>query len=303
MSEPTKRILIDAPSPGVYDGVPNEVYRSWNAASNSDLSVIQDYSPMHMRYRRLYPQEPTPALQFGSAVHAAILEPDQFEVDYLLAGQCCVLTGKGSPCTNPGKVLSSGLWYCGVHSKGLLPDEAKTILSADKFDAIRGIIDATERHPAANGLIKSAGKNEVSIVFRHPYNDLLCKARIDMLRPEWDAVGDLKTTECASVEDFRRSITIYGYHRQAAFYLAGLKVLGAGDYKHFAFVSVEKTAPYGVAVYRLMQDAIEAGNAQLEKLLSIYKNCDEKGNFYGYESEFQDISITNWEMRKIINAE
>ena len=305
------------PEIGLRRDVENKVYRAWKAASNSDLSIIKNFSPMHMHYKRTNPPEPTPALAFGSALHTAVLEPHKFSEEYVVAGQCNALVkSTGRPCQNDGSVLCGSHWYCRTKGHAPGPDESGElkVITQDDKEKINNIVQAISFHPAARGLIESPGDNELSAVFNHAENGQLCKLRADMWRPEWEAIVDVKTTENASREEFERSLTDYGYHRQAAFYLDGLNANGIPA-KYFALIVVEKSAPYGVAVYRLMEDAIDAGREQLKRLVRIYKNCaDNEANlirqgksgasaYYGYESQLQDISITQWEMRKIIRGE
>jgi hypothetical protein len=72
--------------------------------------------------------------------------------------------------------------------------------------------------------------------------DLECKAKIDL----WvrKTIGDVKTTDATSQEDFNQRCISYGYDRQAAFYLDGTGatkfiIFGiAKKYPHKTFTSI-----------------------------------------------------------------
>lgn len=291
------------PEIGIHDAIPSEVYhRQWDAVNKSSLDWIISHSPRHCRYHRDNPRPPTASMIIGSAFHTLILEPDRFDGLYQVAGQCCGTIKKtGARCANPGKVIRGDEWFCGVHDPGG-DESAVEILTADQMAMLHAMREAVMRERAARELIEDRdGANEQSYVWKDPETGLLCKARHDMVRPSWDATGDLKTTDCASHDEFMRSIGKFGYHRQAAFYQDGARELGK-PFRHFAIIAVEKEPPYGVGLFRLMDDAIEGGRQQIRQAMRIYADCIERDDWYGYASEFQDISITRWEMNKIIAA-
>jgi hypothetical protein len=294
---------LPCPEPGIYEGMPAEEYHRIDACNNSSLSTLLKYSPMHVRYERMHPKAPTPAMTIGTALHTWALEPEKFDSIYIAADQCCGITGKGTRCTSQGRILaSSGEWFCGTHGKKIVPaDAGKIVLAQSKIDQIKHMGDAIMRNRAAAGLLKSEGQNEVVGIFDHPAG-VRCKLRTDCLRVvEWSAAADIKTTECASPSEFERTIAEYGYYRQAAFYQDGLRALGV-EVKHFAFIVVEKTAPYGVAVYRMMDDAIELGRDELNPMLATWRRCVETGVWWDYGLEFHDISIPRWKARQIMDG-
>ena len=72
--------LIQPPAPGIYPDVPFRAYLSWDCASRSSLSHManwREYTPQDVRYAMLTDSPDTDALALGSALHAAVLEPDK----------------------------------------------------------------------------------------------------------------------------------------------------------------------------------------------------------------------------------
>jgi len=103
---------------------------------------------------------------------------------------------------------------------------------------------------------------------------------------------DLKSTQDAS-EHFAKSCANYGYHRQAAMYLDGLRTLGL-DAEHFIFVAAEKAPPYAVGVYELDYDAIERGRDLYRADLELLARCMERDEWPAYSPELVTLSLPRW---------
>ena len=127
-----------------------------------------------------------------------------------------------------------------------------------------------------------------------------------MLRGRPDALGDnlivdLKTAQDASPEAFARTAANFGYHAQAAYYLDGLRELGECDEDAvFLFVVVEKTAPYGVAVYNLDEEALDAGRTVYQRAWQTMRQCRASNNFPGYSASrnIETLSLPRWATRE-----
>jgi hypothetical protein len=192
----------------------------------------------------------------------------------------------------------------------VLPDEGARggwILRAGQHDqreqdaTIRGMRAGTLRCKGAREFIEADGPNELSIVWVDRETGLLCKARIDMARQGWNCIGDLKTTEDASRRGFIRSIDKYGYAPQGAFYLRGRRGR-RHRLRALRHHPREKSEPHAAAAYKLKPDAIAAGDEQITRLLRVRAKCEETGVWPGYSETFEDISISDWEMRKIADG-
>lgn len=284
---------ITCPAPGIYPGVPADQYHAWDAASNSRLSLLA-HSPAHLQAALLAPKAPTDAQVLGTAAHTLTLEPERFHASYVMVDQCTASTGKGERCANAGKVRIGEAWFCGTHLKGKEGDvDARAPLLPDVWDRVHRMAEAVHAHPAAAALLGLAGDTEVSVVWTDPATGVVCKSRPDRLCGSEELQLDVKTTEDASREAFTRSIFKFGYHRQGAHYIDGMAAHGV-TIRHHALVAVEKTPPYGVAVYRIQDDAIEAGRTELRALLSTYAWCTERGEWPCYTTEITDISLPAW---------
>ncbi len=262
---------------GIHYDVSAEVYYQprRGVARNSGLAQIAR-SPAHY-LAWLESDRVTPALEFGRMLHSAILEPSEFQKNYVVApdfGDCRFKDNKAT----------RDAWLANNH--GL------TVVDAEQHAKILGMSQAILAHPIASKLL-GRGRSEVTCSWTDEATGIPCLSRVDRYLPELATAVDLKSAEDASPEAFRRSVARYGYHRQDAFYSRGFARLGA-PLKHFAFVVAEKAEPYAVAVYVLDSDAVASGNESINRDMATFKSCLESGKWPAYSEGIQTLSLPPW---------
>jgi hypothetical protein len=257
------------------EGAPQSIamseYRTAKALNFSGLKYLEK-SPAHYKAYLENPPAPTAAMEFGTAVHLAILEDG----------------------LNSGKIIErpEGIDRRSKLGKLFYEDNAdKIILPADDFQALKNIRDAIFNHPTASKLLDpKEGEAEQSYFWTDPETGAKCKLRADFLRHD-GLVVDLKTSADASPREFRRSIWNFKYHWQSAFYLAGLSHLAGEPLNQFIHVVVEKQAPYGVGVYVLDDESLQLAKEEIKGLMRLYAECEASGNWPTYDTDIKNISI------------
>jgi exodeoxyribonuclease VIII len=262
---------------GVFRDMPTETYFAIDAMSQSGAKEILR-SPAHFRYARENPRQPTPAMRFGTAVHAGILEPERFEADVVCAPAVNARTTAGREQRDAFLAANAG----------------RLVLAADDYDRARRCIEAVGRHPAAKALLTGA-EVEVSIFWLDGRHKAPCKGRIDARNH--GGLIDIKTTQDASPEEYSRTIASYGYHLQAAHYFSGCEHLLDATPQFFAHVVVETEAPHGVAVYAIPGNAIMAGAARMSEALRRYADARETGRWNSYPTTIESIQLPRWATR------
>ena len=191
------------PKIGLHAEEAESVYRPWDAANQS---VLKSYlrSAAHGRQDEVTPSEPTPAMKKGTAVHAAILEPDFFDDCYVAAPKVDRRTKAGREAWAAFEAEHSG--------KECLPEAEY----ADVIAMRQSVYD----NPIAAKLLSGEGKNELSYVWKSEYpgaEGTLCKARADRLTmyEGTPCIVDLKTSIDASPDEFQKSVGRYAYDLQA----------------------------------------------------------------------------------------
>ena len=184
--------------------------------SASLAKILCGKTPAHARLKhpRLTPRtpdQPTPAMDLGTAVHALILQPE-------LAEQLIVVVEANSWRSNAAKDERDSAWANGLTP--LLPPAFET--ATKMADAARIQI---EEHSAD---IFEDGLAEQVLVWQDD-GGIWCRSRLDWLRDDHRSVDDLKTTGAgASPIDLQRRVFSDGWDIQAAFYLRGMKALEPG---------------------------------------------------------------------------
>jgi hypothetical protein len=262
--------------------MPADQYHAHSAVGHSGLVRIMR-SPAHYQDYVTNAPEPTPAMVFGTAVHTALLEPDIFERDYVVAPKFDRRTKEGKEASQAWEAENAG----------------KTMLTAEQMAAIEQMVASVHGHTGAANLLGS-GLAEMS-GFWIDETGIECKCRPDWLvtmegRTDWvTAIVDVKTCVDASADGFSRAIATFGYDVQAAFYQDGLKAL-TGRTIPFYFIAVEKDLPYAVAAYKASDDVIEVGRSKYRAALQLLKWCRDNDRWPAYQpnGEIETITLPRW---------
>jgi len=221
-------------------------YHAHAGVSKSKLDSIAK-SPLHYWSRwcdpsRLEPP-PTPAMEFGTAVHSLVLEPEKFEAEYAQAPNV-------SRTTKVGKAE----WEAAAAG-------GKKLLKREDWEAAMLMDCAIKNHPMAARVLNATGKAEQSFFAHCPETGLELKCRPDYLTDSgW--IVDLKTTQDASLKGFQKAAANFRYHVQAAHYLNVYRLATGKIPRGFIFIAVEKTYPHAVQVFEASPVFTQAGAAE-----------------------------------------
>ena len=256
----------------------NDEYRAHEGISRSELFKIAQ-SPLHFKYAKENPEEPTASMTFGSACHKYILQQDEFLDEYAVAPQVDRRTKEGK-----------ATWSQFVSEAG-----DREVISSDDYDTIVDMAEAIRSNKAAADLLYADGaKYEQSFFWTDSLTGEAVKCRPDaMVEIDWKKyILDYKTTDSCADGQFERSVRKYGYKLQAGMYREGVFQNTLDDYG-FIFIAQEKKAPYAVRIYVCTDEFINEGYDQYRELLGIYHHCKETGIWYGYEGptgEYTDLT-------------
>lgn len=126
-------------------------------------------------------------------------------------------------------------------------------------------------------------KHETVILFT--WNDLPCKAMIDVFNPQWNCFLDFKTTKsCSDLRAVSNTVQQYGYYIQAAFYQEALKKL-TGNIFDPVYIFVENTPPYGIRIVKITEEYLSFGIENIIHALEKYRY------FLNYKEEFLNDKI------------
>ena len=226
--------------------------------SNSTLRVF-DRSPAEYYHRfvtrRIPADPPSDAQRLGTAIHAAILEPEK--VDSLLA-------------LIPNEVLASnGAKSGNKYREWAAEHVGQVCVKLKENDLLRWQIETVWANPACRDLLVSASVREHSIFWTTEGHQVRC--RFDMADEIGAVIGDIKRTRQTEAT-FWRALRDYAYHRQAALYCDGFESL-YGVKPEFHFLILCDDPPYECCVRTLPAAAIDVGRAENADTLVRLREC------------------------------
>lgn len=246
-------------------------YFGHKAVSQSNLKEILK-SPAHYRARLEEKQVTTPAMILGSAIHAAILEPEIFDQNYTFIEM--------DKRTKQFKEFQEA-------------NKNKIILNIDDRNKIEGIRNSCLNHGIAKRFFEKTDSNLIEQAGFWECQEVKCKGKFDVVNIDARVCVDLKTTESANEKDFIKSIINFKYDFQAAFYSIGLEKIFKEKFD-FIFVAVEKTPPYAVNLFELDSDALWKATDKVNESLLVLKSCLESNEFPSYPPLINKITLPKW---------
>ncbi len=244
-----------------------------DALSKSMMSKILK-SPAHYKAALDEHQEPTKAMQMGTAIHTAVLEP------HLYSQVVAVIPPDIDGRTKEGKAWKE------MHKSRI------HLTHAEDID-VQGVANSVRKHPFWD-ITHLNNKIEASVFAEDEQTGLPIKARPDMWVEDHTLI-DVKTTDDASPEAFIRTIGTFAYHLQAAHYLA---MTGA---ESFVFVAVERKAPYAIGIYKLDAEWLQAGENLRRKAISTLHECRALDSWPAYPTTTITLSCPKWVLNKSEN--
>lgn len=274
--------------------------------STSGILKIADYCPAKWRFGEVDTE--SPALQFGTASHAAILEHDVFSemfirgIDKNESGMIASDTAAKSFLKDKGVKVKSGAPFSDLAKLCLDVDEdvklfkllemnlegkainkGLTIIKPDDYDTLMKMRD-TVFNDESNVEMMEGASIESSLFCEIMINGVWIKVKIrpDIITSDC-CVPDYKTTRDIRPEEFGRLAYNQGYWMKQAFVCDVLNAAydNMRDFKPQLFAQ-EKDAPYIYQVYNLTDEQIKVGREQYTMALRQYQICKDADAWPAY---------------------
>ena len=225
-------------------------------------------SMLHMHRAITRPSISTPAMRWGTLVHAAILEP---------------------------AVFSSRVAIWSVEKRGRAWSDFRAAhgdwaVSADENERLGNIASAVSLNRAATELL-SGGRAEVPLKWSGVEYGA-AGGRVDYCGDGYFL--DLKTSAQIDPRNFARSVAMYGYDVQLGWYAEGLAHVTGSECGTAYIIAIESAAPHDVAVYRMDAAAIQQGRATARAIAARYRLCEAAGKFAGQVEGVADLALPQW---------
>lgn len=254
--------------PGIYFDISNEDYHSGPGISKSGLDLINQ-CPSLYQWSKNAPRdsERTEAVDFGTALHAWLLEPDEFASRYIVAPDFDRRTNIGK--ADEAEFLEEAR------------QQGKIAIQSDDYRKLSIMRDSVMAHPVAKLLFDIEGSNEASIYWTDSETGELCRIRPDRMvningRP---TIVDLKKIE--GIDRMRRHVNEFRYHVQDAMYCEGYEAhFNQRPDFWFLFVSSSASAgAYKVGVFQLSHEYKLEGYESYRRNLNLYHHCNKNNDW------------------------
>jgi hypothetical protein len=279
--------------PGIYSGIPINVYHSANACiepsiSSTGLRKIFKDSPRH--YFATSPYNPerkdddeTSALTLGRAAHHLLLGEGDFRKYFAVRPE----------------IYNGQKWHASrLECKGWIKETettGRTILSPSQAENIKGIVEALTSDPAFKAGCLD-GNIELSWFWKDTKTGVWLKARPDA-NPTGDlSFVDLKLTRSTEWQSLQYAIRDYGYWQQAGLVASACEAVAERPMDSFSLMFVESTYPHDIEFVMLKEHEIKRGQAANRLALDTFAACLKSDRWPGRRG---DRAEPAWiEMRK-----
>ena len=255
----------------------NKEYHSYREAISKSRLEKMSVCPSYFKWCEDNPQEPTEDMILGSAFHKIVLEPQDFDKEFIVMPNVDRRTKEGKT----------------IYAEFIINAEGKQVITQEQYDTICGMRDSILSNKYAKVLIN--GNIEQSFYFNDDLTGEYCKCRPDIWRKLKDdsiVLVDLKSTKSALTNDFIRDVVKYGYDLQDFHYTNGVsKVLNIPKDKiSFIFIAVEKKPPYLCNILQADEFILQRGEALFREYIGTLHECKETNNFWGLNGAYDVIN-------------
>ena len=267
-----KKYSADIELAGYIKDMPESIYHNTNGfISKSTLSQLEKQTPY--RFLKAVKKPQTKAMEIGTAIHCAVLEPEKFESEYLLLPDVHAKTLK-------------------AYKDAVADNPDKKVINGTDAKNINGMINALQCYKRASELLSLDGHCELS-GFHIDESGIGLRHRFDKLTHCGIGI-DLKKTQSVAPEDLSKTINDYGYHMQCALYSDAYQAITGKPLKAFYFIFVEESYPHEVAVVYLDDVSEHIGRENYKALLEKYQDVIENRDSYLSSSDELMVSLPEW---------
>jgi exodeoxyribonuclease VIII len=255
----------------IHKGLSFADYQELHGINHSTLKNV-DVSALYYNTVKNERGGSTPAMNLGSAVHSAVLEPDDYKSRYVVFD---------------GKVKRGKAW-----EEFKLENTGKEIITQMNMNTAIICLQSVVQNTDTARLLQNT-ENELSLQWRDPETKLDCKCRIDAYDRQAEFLVDLKTTSAKTPYEFIRNAVNYWYHTQLAFYMRGLIANGM-PVKSIKIIAVQTVEPFESWIINLPSETIDRGQELVKEWLCTIRDCNRANHFDGFSGQEYDFDLPEW---------
>ena len=234
--------------------------------------------------------KPSPDMVFGQDVHAAVLEPNDFQT-------------RVSPGPT-GVRRNSKAWK---DAEAQAQVSGRRIVKPDEYIQIMDIISSVSSNKDAKHLVYGTeGLAEASFQWVDPRTGLQLKARVDRYIPPVVGIPpiivDLKTTMDASPRFMGDRLVRWPYMmlHQMAFYRRAIRDFTGGAVPDVRIIAIEKSPGHPTAVFTVSQEDMDQADKDVDALLYTIQQAELFGDDSATTDQYESATLRppHWWLEK-----
>lgn len=289
----------------------NPDYQLRDEISGSGLSDIYFTSPAHFKYQE---RDETPALRFGIASHSMVLEPKEFDKEFVRGVDSeqypdALVTQNDMKAwlKERGQKVSGNKPDLVIRILELEPDtqimdslvsefelsnDDKTILTPEDFDNCQSMRKTLMQDDRIAEML-TGGFSEYSLIGE--LEGVRVKNRPDLITSAGGII-QYKTTMSCRPEDMGKKVNDYGYLLKAALEWDCFTAAYGHPPKYYIMLAQEKKTPFVFKPFNIGPDSDEMriGRIQLDHALRVYKHCLENDTWPAYGNEIENLEVAQY---------
>lgn len=258
----------------------HEAYHECPALGSSSLKLLWQ-NPARYYAEKALPdwlkEKSSYAMDFGTDLHCALLEPKRFDDEYVLI---------------PEELDRRKKEFKDIEKQY----EGKQLRVGRPAYHLKKCIEAVRQNTDVTQLLSLEGVNELSGFWVDPETGVECKIKPDRRLVNHPILIDLKTTSDVTMRDVQK-IAVNGYWPiQAAHYMAGANAIQNDIvYDKFVFILVQREPPYTSAVFIADNEFLNKGFEMRKKALKNYVECEaENAKIKDVLKGVYNLSLPKW---------
>lgn len=272
---------VEFEPPCIVDGLDPAVYHAdVNSVGVGGLRLV-GRSPLHHWWAHRRPgretPQPTPSQVTGTAIHAAVLEPERFRSEFAAAPDVDRRFKEGKA----------------AYAEFMEQAAGRNVITAADERAALAIAERIRQSKLGAMFFADSPRTEVSVYWSDRKTGVRCRMRADLVPSTHPVIVDLKSCDDAQESKLRNRAWDQGYAMRAAWYVDGWRA-ATGEKRDYVFAVWEKEEPYANAWYFAEDEMIEAGRAQYRGLLDTYAACLQSDRWPGYFDGLQPLHLPPW---------
>jgi hypothetical protein len=233
-------------------------YNDTKYISNSMLKILRSHGPVYLKeYLQGKLRTESDAFTFGSALHCAVLEAEEFDDRYTYFDDTNLILEIGGKRPTATKLYKEEL------EKFKADNSDKEILSLDDYNKVLLMTEKIWDNQQAKELLTGTDRE---VIYHNEIDGVKTKIKVDATKHR-AYIADLKTmSKTPNHKNMTSAMHNFDYDMAGAFYLDNSMCTS------FWFIAIEKSYPYTIGIYELSQDSIDRGRAKYEEALADYKH-------------------------------